>query len=142
MPQNLFVVAYRYIILVWQKGEVNLKIEIVLQKKLKSFRSRSLITKISIKNTFNKLIHGRDERTIGKILVPTNSGVIYWLLFHFSWKNYVLNWYFGLKSWIGYFFTCYTNEKAHLPTTVLTPWQNKFSHENRKKFPTFLVLIC
>ena len=85
MPQNLFVVAYIYIILVWQKGEVNLKIEIiVLQKKLKSFRSRSLITKISIKNTFNKLIHGRDERTIGKVLVPTNSGVIYCLLFHFS----------------------------------------------------------
>ena len=48
-------------------------------------------------------------------------GVIYWILFHLIWKNYVLYWDFDLKSWIVDFFTPFIWEK--------TP-QNNFSSEN------------
>ena len=48
-------------------------------------------------------------------------GVIFWLLFHLIWKNYVLNWDFDMKSWIVDFFTRFTWEK--------TP-QNNISSQN------------
>ena len=38
--------------------------------------------------------------------------VISWFLFHLIWKNYVLYWYFNLKSWIVDFFTRFTREKT------------------------------
>ena len=45
-------------------------------------------------------------------------GVIFWLLFHLIWKNYVLYWDFDSKSWIVAFFT-----HKKIP-------QNNFSNQN------------
>ena len=48
-------------------------------------------------------------------------GVIFLILFHLIWKNYILYWDFDLKSWIVEFFTRFTREKRP---------QNKFSSQN------------
>ena len=77
-------------------------------------------------NTYEAFFFGRTVMflsILGKVFSKFYGKVdiIFWLLFHLIWKNYVLYWDFVLKSWIVDFFTHFTHEK--------TP-QNNFSCQN------------
>ena len=50
-------------------------------------------------------------------------GVIFWLLFHLIWKNYVLYWDFDLKSWFVDFFHSFHSWKNTTKQLFLSKFQ-------------------